>query len=130
MATRLEREVVEEEEPSPGWAERTILVVGDWFPGLFRPLVLLAAVLAVLIGLGVMGLALFLLALGAVISAFPVGGMGLIIYAHGVAFLLTGQVALLHDSLADMESKKWTPFILLGLAPMAALMVYLHRVGS
>ncbi len=129
IVTRFEREVVEEEEERPpNWAERAVLFVGEWVPGLFRPGVLIAAVFAAVIGLVVMGLCVFMFALGAVIIAFPIGGAGLLIYAHAVAFVLTGQVNLLHEALSELEGKKWLPFLTLVVAPIAGFVIWLQMI--
>jgi hypothetical protein len=98
-------------DPWP-WAER----VGAIFPGLFRPL---TVVLALVMGAVAAGLAL--LCLGVVgmapFTGITAGAVGLIAYAQGVAWLMTGEVSLLSNCLVEFDGNRWFVFFAFLAAP-------------
>lgn len=112
-----------ENEEKPAVSERLLFFVADWTPGLLRPVVLVLSALLALLGLAVMGLCAFVLALGAVFAAVAIGSVGLIMYAQAVAWMLVGRIALLQDALLDLEGKKWSLFFALIFAPFAVGLV-------
>lgn len=98
--------------------ERALVWLHDWVPGLLRPLVLIISIVTGAAGLGIMALSLFLLGLGAAISAFTVGAVGLIVWAQGIGWIMNGEFWLLTDILVEFDGKRWTVFFVLVIMPL------------
>ena len=112
-----------DEDEEPPRTLRVMAFIADWTPGLLRPAVLVLSIVLALLGFAVMGLCVFVLALGAVFGAVAIGAVGLIMYAQAVAWMLVGRIVLLQDALLDLESKKWSLFFALIFAPFAVGLV-------
>lgn len=106
---------------------RLVEAVGEWLPGLFRPGLLILAILCSLAGFVAMGYCLALLAFGLPLAACMVGGLGLIVYGQGLAMLIQGETGLLHELLTDMDGKRWTLFLALLFAPFVILYFVLRN---
>ena len=100
--------------------EKVLAFFADCMPGLFRPLVLLCSVLASLAGMGVIGMGLVVMNMGALLSGIPISACGLILHAQAVVWAITGQFWMLHVALVEFQNKHWGLFILLTLFPLAA----------
>jgi hypothetical protein len=100
--------------------ERVLMWFGDWFPGLLRPLILLAALVTAVAGFFVIGLSLFILSLGGAISAFAIGAAGLVLWAQAVGWVMFGEWALLSEILAEFDGRRWTVFIVIVMLPITA----------
>ena len=98
---------------------RSLQFVGEWLPGLFVPRVLVLSVLAVAAGFAVVWLGLLLLSLGTLIGASLVGGIGVIFYGQGCAWLISGDLSLLPQALSDFDGARWALFLGLLLTPFA-----------
>ncbi len=96
---------VEEEVPLTGW-ERVLETLGAWVPGLFRPKVVVAAVLVAIVGLAVMALGATLFASGMVLAPLLVAVGGAVIFGQGVVWLFDGEICLLHDALTNLEGNQ------------------------
>jgi len=116
--------VEEAEEPGP------VLRFLEWLaalvPGLFRPWILLAVVVLILLASGVMFFALFIIGLGALIEGFLIAGFGLMIYGEAMAVLVYGEMGFLHDILADIDARRLWLWFALVLAPVAAYFLFLR----
>ena len=119
-------DVVEEEAPSS--AMRAVIFVGEWLPGLFRPRVLILSVFCAVMGFAVLGVCVFFLALGAVLAAFPVGALGLILHAQAVAMLLTGEITMLQEALAELDFNRWLLFVVILSTPFLVIFLILRHV--
>jgi len=108
----------EEKAPAP---MRALLFIGELVPGLFRPVLLIVALLTAGVGLGVMWFSLLFLSWGGVLTACAVGAGGLIIYAQAVALVLNGSFCLLHEALAELDGRRWLLFFLLLSVPFVIL---------
>jgi len=115
---KMEPPITSDDEIPPSAFHRFLYWLGGWFPGIFRPSCIFASIVLALLGLFVMGLCLVIMGMGAVISAFFIGGMGVIIYAQGVVLILVGEFMILHEALAEMENKKWTIFFVFITLPI------------
>jgi len=111
----------EEEESEPSRALRAVMFVGECFPGLLRPGVVVMSLIVCLIGLGAIGFGIALFAAGVLISSFAVSTAGVVIYAHGASWLLDGDVCWLTDSLTNFDGRRWGIFVILLAAPFAAI---------
>ena len=120
-----EEEAEEEEALTP--AEKLCVLLGDWVPGIFRPSILIASIIVVLIGLGVMAGCVVLLAMRAVFLALILGAGGLIIYGQGLALLISGQFYLITDALAEFDGNKWCLFLILLLIPFGVIFAFIGQ---
>ena len=110
-----------EEEAPPSPPMRALMLIGEFAPGLLRPLVLIASLVVAVLGLGILAFGLALFAAGVLLSAFAVGAAGVIVYAHGIAWLLDGGLSWLPEALVDFDGPRWGIFFVLLLAPLVAL---------
>jgi hypothetical protein len=90
----------------------------DLFPGLIRPVVLIMSLLMLPVAAVVCWLGFFILTLGAIFAGFATAGFGLIIYWSALAWIIYGYISLPSEALAEFDSRKWTAFLLLALAPV------------
>jgi len=100
----------------------------ELFPGLLSPLVLICAVGGIAVSAGILWLALLMLGFGALITAFFIGGAGIIVYWASVSWVLYGYVASPTEALAEFESKHWVAFFLLTAIP-ASTFFYLAKMA-
>ncbi len=108
--------LAEEVELTP--ARCIMLKVGRYLPGLFFPGPLLLALVAMVVAIGLAGLASFIFALGALMGGVVIAGIALIVYAQGIALLLAGRVMLLPDALVELDATRWGIFFLLVFGPL------------
>ena len=118
-----------EADTRPAWV-RWLGFVHEWVPGLFAPRVLLLSVLAAAAGLVCAVLSLVLMGMLVFVSAIAVGVAGYMCYAHGVAFMLTGEVQTLKDAMVDLRGGHWDLFLFATLAPGVGFIILLLRVAD
>jgi hypothetical protein len=121
LKVRPRAEETDEEEAEPSRALRAVMFVGEWFPGLLRPLVLVMSLIVCLVGLGAIGFGIALFAAGVLISSLAVSTAGVVIYAHGASWLLDGDICWLSDSLTNFDGRRWGIFFLLLAVPFVAI---------
>jgi len=114
-----------EEEIVPTRGHRVLMFMGNWMPGLLRPVVLFLSVISAAVGLGLVALAAFLFSMGTILSAFLVGAAGVVVYGQALALLLGGDICFITNALVDFEGGQWPLFLILLLAPFVALFGYL-----
>ena len=95
----------------------------ELFPGLLSPLVIVCSVVTVALSLGAMALAAFCLQMGALISAFFIGGSGVLIYWTGMCWLLSGTVCLPVEAMIDFTQRHWLAFVLLTTVPASVFLL-------
>ncbi|MBI2194834.1 MAG: hypothetical protein HYU36_22870 [Planctomycetes bacterium] len=118
-----------EEQPQPlSPPMRVLECIGSALPGLFRPVVLLAAFVLLVVSAGLMGLGAVVIAFGAILSGISIAAMGLLAYAQAAVCLITGEIWLIHDALAEFESRAWTLLVFFLALPFIAAFV-LYRLG-
>lgn len=110
--------------------ERVLQFISGWLPGLLRPGVMIASLLMSIVGFGLVVLCFVVLALGAAISAFPIGAVGVIAYAQALSWMMAGDFRLLHDALLDFESRHWTLFFAALFLPFAAGIIALKMFAE
>ena len=123
-------ELMEEEEAPPTLTRRVLNIIAYWMPGLFRPVVMIASLLLSLLALGLIVLCLVLFDLGGWISAFPIGGLGLVAYGQAVIWMMSGDFRLIHDAALDFESQHWTFFFTLFLLPLFLGVLFMKYAAS
>jgi len=90
----------------------------NWMPGLLRPVVIVCSIITCLIGLAIVGFAIRILGFGVVLSSVSIGAAGLIVYAHGISWILAGEFGFLSSTLVELDGKQWLTFFALLLAPI------------
>lgn len=100
----------------------------DFFPGLFRISTLVGAFSAVILSLVMMYFSFVFLVLGVVMTfvLFSIGA--LYVYAHGVAFILTGEIQMLQSAYMEMNGNKWSLFLALIIMPPVSIFVLLYFI--
>jgi hypothetical protein len=128
-----EDEIEEEvEEAGPGSVGRQMLIYfAEVFPGLARPVLVLFSILIALIGLVLLALGLtWLFATGDFITGMTMGGVGLVLYAQGAAWVLTGEYFVLKSALAELDSARWQVFFVLMILPFGAFMFAMKQIAA
>ena len=116
----------EEDEAPPSLPLRVLTFVGEWLPGLLRPHVVALSIVVGLIGLGVLAFGLALLALGALITCFMAGAIGVIIYAQAAVWLLDGELTWLVEALTNLDGPRWALFFALLVLPFVSVFLLVH----
>ena len=106
---------------APALPWRVARLVLESLPGLFRPVVLIAALLAAGVGGGLLALGLRFLHMGMALSGCLLAAGGVVVHAHGVAWLVDGGLSFLPDALTEFEGASWGVFLVLLVVPLAAL---------
>jgi len=112
-----------EQEELPGW-HKALNVMADTMPGVFKPIVLLAAIVCFCIAICLGFVGMFIMGFGAAFAGIAIMAFGLICYAQSVALLLCGTFLPLSQAMIEFESVHWTIFFLLVLGPFVGLVVY------
>jgi hypothetical protein len=115
--------VTVEREELPSW-HKTLNMVADTVPGVFKPMVLTAAIVCFCLGIGLGLLGLFLLGFGAGFAAIAIMAFGLICHAQSVALILCGSFQPLSRAMLEFESIHWYIFFALVLGPFVSLVAY------
>ncbi|MFH1732432.1 MAG: hypothetical protein ABIF82_12390 [Planctomycetota bacterium] len=119
--SELETEADPVRGPSAGM--RALQFVGDLMPGLFRPVLLIVALLVAIAGFAIMSLGLAIFFMGAVFGAVAIMAAGLIVYAQAIGWVLTGSFSLLSECLAELDGNQWTLFFVVLFAPIVLLLI-------
>lgn len=129
MATgRIEDKPVVEEDDEPeavSFGRRALAWTAEYLPGLFRPVVLICALL-----LGAVGLAITLMGIIMTFAFFMLleGGMVLIVgtlaYAQAVAWVLWGEMGFLPSLLTDFDEMRWTLWLVGLMTPGVGFIIY------
>ena len=95
--------------------------IGKLMPGLFRPILAMSSVGVMAIGLLVMAFAIAMARL-VPLGAFAIGGAGVIVYAHGISWILAGDFGFLSGALAELDGKRWVLFFVILWVPIAVVL--------
>ena len=101
--------------------QKVAAFIGELAPGLFRPVLLVFSIIIMIVGLLVMAFGMGLMAL-APISSFTIGAAGVIVYAHGISWILGVECGFLSGVLAEFDGKRWVLFFVILWAPMIILL--------
>ena len=122
-----ERPVEEdEEEPEPTLADRICMGIGLFAPGLFKPGILIVAALLAIVGFAIISLSIVILKLGA-FAGLMMAGAGLIVYAQGVAMVLSAEFSMLPDAMLEFDSNRWCVFVVLIPIPFVIMFALLKH---
>jgi len=119
-----------EEEESHGTLRGILYWLGEYFPGLFRPGVLIGSVVLVVLAIGVGILAVVACLFGVLISGMFIGGFALILYWTALAWLLTGDICMPVDALTDFNGTQWTLFVVMTVLPIGVCLAFLGLRGT
>jgi len=118
------------EEPlEPPVGLRPLCWLLEYFPGLASPKVIILTAIIFVMAAAFAGAALFMVVLGAVIIAFLSGGFAILLYWTGLAWILSGEVSMPWDALADFNGTHWMLFATLTLLPVAAVFGWIKAHG-
>jgi phage FluMu protein Com len=117
----------EREEEKVAFPLLVLQFLGELLPGLFRPGLLIGAIILSIIAFAILGLALFIIGLGGLISGMAIGGTGLVLYGQALGILLYGEWAFLPECLAECDSRRWLLFLVLLFAPFAAAYLLIRQ---
>ncbi|KAF0241040.1 MAG: hypothetical protein FD180_4650 [Planctomycetota bacterium] len=95
------------------------------FPGLFRPKTLVLSLIVLAMAACCFVLCIVLLSMGVVMTAATAGGVGLILYAQAVAWILTGEIQLLVEAMTEFDGPRWNAFILALIIPLTLALVFM-----
>ena len=124
---RLETQIHKVDE-TPAWL-KFLRFMYDLMPGLFRPLMIIAFILCLLLSIILAWLGLVVLGFGIVFSGIAICSASLIVYAQGVAFLLAGEFQILKSALVDFTERQMTAFIVLVFGPCALIVLVMVLIG-
>ena len=110
----------------PSGGTRALQFVGDLMPGLFRPVLLIVALLVGCVGLGIMVFGWIIFTMGAIFPAVAIMAAGLVVYAQAIGWVLTGSFALLTECLTDLEGNQWLLFFIVFFAPFVLVFIALN----
>ena len=101
----------------------------DFFPGFFRPITLILAILAFGVSICLVFLAVFVLSLGAFLAGIGIGASAMIVYSQGIAFIMSGSVEMLKTAMVDLKGGKWEMFLLLTFTPIIIIILIMCIVA-
>ena len=107
-----------DDEPEVPRHLKPVAFIVDWMPGLLRPGLIVCSIATCLVGLAVMAFAVGILGFGVVLSSVSIGAAGLIVYGHGLSWLLAGEFGFLSSTLVELDGNQWLTFFALLLAPV------------
>lgn len=113
-----------EREGLPAW-NKTLNLFVDAAPGLFRPVLLLAAITCFVLSIALGMLGLLILGFGAGFAGIAIMAFGLICYAQSVALILSGSFLPLNQAMVEFESVHWYIFTAVVLGPFVGIVAYL-----
>lgn len=121
--------ISEESEELPLW-HRCLNMVADTVPGLFKPTILLAAILCFGVSQLLIAFGLFLmLGLQVVLSGTVLTAFGLMIYAQSISLMLSGTFERMSQAMTDFESVHWWIFMTFVFGPFLAILLFFIYYG-
>lgn len=119
----------DKQDRGPSLPMRALMLVAELMPGLFRPVTLVLSVVTVALAWAVVGFAMFVFSMGAVLTAFFIGGGGMILYWTALCWIFYGGACYPVEGLAEMDSRQWFIFMFLNAAPIGAAWWLLSRAA-
>lgn len=116
----------EEERGASLWL-RSAAWVAEYLPGFFRPLVLIAAIILGIVGLGITLAGVALLMMGVLLSSMAIMAVGSLAYAQALAWVLWGEVGFLPDQLTEFDEMRWTLWFVGLLTPGTVFIILAVR---
>ena len=124
---------VEEHIPIYGedfsWSRKVLDTVVDFIPGLFRIHIVLLFFASIAIALFLIYFGLILMAFGAVVTLIFMSVCALVVYAHGVGFMLTGEVQMLNSAMSELTGGHWTFFLVMVFGVPISIFLVIFKIG-
>jgi hypothetical protein len=111
-------------------SRKAIDAVADFIPGLFKIHILLLFSASIFTALLIIYLSLFMLGLGALITCVICAVSALIVYAHGVGFLMTGEIQMLRSAMVELTGYRWTFFLIMVFGPPITVFMITFKIGT
>lgn len=114
----------EEEIPDhggPGTGTRLGLIFLDLFPGVINFKVVVCSIIAMAFCLVALWVAMFLFTMGAMFTAFICGAGAIMVYWTVLGWLMTGDVMVPVEAMAEFQGKHWTVLIMATTIPIGLL---------
>ncbi|MBN1864065.1 MAG: zinc ribbon domain-containing protein [Victivallales bacterium] len=112
----------------PAW-KKALDATADFIPGLFKIHILLLFFASIAMAVFLNYFGLILLALGAMVTCILLAVCSLFVYAHGVGFLMTGEIQMLQSAMAELTGFRWTFFLFLVFAPPISIFLIIIKIG-
>ena len=119
---------VRKHDDTPWWL-KFLRFTYDVMPGIFRPLIIVAFIMCVILTFVLVWLGLFIMGLGAVFSGIAICSAALMVYAQGVAFLLADEIQALKSALVDFTERQMWAFVIMVFGPCAMILVVMVLIG-
>jgi hypothetical protein len=124
---QLETQIRKHDE-TPWWL-KFLRFVYDVMPGIFRPLIIVAFILCVILTFVLVWLGLLIMGLGAIFSGIAICSAALMVYAQGVAFLLADEIQALKSALVDFTERQMWAFVIMVFGPCAMILFIMVLIG-
>jgi hypothetical protein len=113
----------EGDDDGPSMPPLIIQILAENVPGLFRPWIMLMSLMAAIFAAAVAGLCVFIVMIGAILVAFPIGSVAIIMWAQAIGWMLTGETAMLVNCLIEFNNVRWLLFFSLLFSPLGILYI-------
>ena len=94
----------------------------ELIPGIMRPMVIVMSIVGVLVAGAAFWMASFLFTMGGLLSAFSIGGAGMILYWTAWSWLLYGYICNPVEAMAEFQSRHWVALFLATVVPGSLLL--------
>ena len=111
------------------WPRKALDAVVDFIPGLFKIHIVLLFCASIVVAVFLIYFGLILMALGALVTLILMSVCALIVYAHGVGFMLTGEVQTLNSAMAELTGGRWTFFLVLVFGVPITIFLIIFKIG-
>lgn len=117
-----EGEVEEEEAEEPLTPrEKVGFFLGENFPGLFNPRLLVVSFVLVTCGMVALYITFGFFLRQLFLGPMFIGALGIAALVQGVGMLMMGYFCLLHDALIEFDGKKWSVFFITVFVSVTAM---------
>jgi len=110
-------------------ARRRLDEIVDFIPGLFKVHTVLFFFASIILACIIMYLGLFLMGLGALLTCIFFAVCALIVYAHGVGFLMTGELQMLRSAMVELTGYRWSFFLFMVFSPPITIFSMIWILG-
>ena len=102
----------------------------DFIPGLFKIHILFFFWASIVTACLIMYMGLVLMGFGALLTCIFFGVCALIVYAHGVGFLMTGELQMLRSAMGELTGWRWDFFLILVFGPPITITLIIFKMIS
>ena len=109
---------------------KLLTTIADYFPGLFKIHTLLLSLLSIMVTFAITFFVFIFFSLGALNASIFFAVCALVVYAHGVGFILTGEAMMLRSVFMELSGAKWSLFLFLVFSPPIAIFLIMFQIAS